>query len=265
MLPVLRVSDRLPRRRRQHLAVGEGAARCERIYPLGFAEAGEEATEVDRTVPSRNRLKRVGQNIAQNRCPAYRHLVFCAPPSHAGGTTKVDGTDIGVVVNQGDAGKGRFALAEAARLLHYYNDYFGVPYPLSKLDLVVAKVPLRSNRPNPLASNLSVFFPSCPCASWLPADASSADGGRLPPSRPPSSNSGRWLPRRIANLPASAPGIADTVPDHGLPALLGKARPVRSPPRTPSEPCMRVHQIPANPSDSKPLALEAAVQTDGPI
>lgn len=53
-------------------------------------------------------------------------------------STKVDGTEVGVVVNRGDTEKGRYALAEAARLLHYYNDYFGVRYPLPKLDLVVA-------------------------------------------------------------------------------------------------------------------------------
>ena len=51
---------------------------------------------------------------------------------------KVEGTDIGVVVNRGDAEKGRYALEEAARLLRYYNDYFGVHYALPKLDLVAA-------------------------------------------------------------------------------------------------------------------------------
>jgi aminopeptidase N len=50
----------------------------------------------------------------------------------------VDGTDIGVVVNRGDAEKGRYALTEAARVLHFYNGYFGVRYPLPKLDLVAA-------------------------------------------------------------------------------------------------------------------------------
>jgi aminopeptidase N len=52
--------------------------------------------------------------------------------------TKVDGTEVGVVVSRGDAEKGRYALGEAARLLHYYNDYFGIRYPLPKLDLVAA-------------------------------------------------------------------------------------------------------------------------------
>jgi aminopeptidase N len=36
--------------------------------------------------------------------------------------TKVEGTDIGVVVNRGDTEKGRYALGEATRLLRYYND-----------------------------------------------------------------------------------------------------------------------------------------------
>jgi len=53
-------------------------------------------------------------------------------------STQVDRTQVGVVVNRGDTDKGRYALGEAARLLHYYNDYFGVAYPLPKLDLIVA-------------------------------------------------------------------------------------------------------------------------------
>ena len=48
----------------------------------------------------------------------------------------VDGTDVGVVAVQGKAANGRYALDSAAELLRYYNEYFGVRYPLPKLDLI---------------------------------------------------------------------------------------------------------------------------------
>ncbi|HET7085914.1 MAG TPA: M1 family metallopeptidase [Rhizomicrobium sp.] len=50
----------------------------------------------------------------------------------------VDGVDVGVVVKRGDTGKAGYALDQAGRILHYYNDYFGTPFPLPKLDLVAA-------------------------------------------------------------------------------------------------------------------------------
>ena len=45
-------------------------------------------------------------------------------------------TTISVITRKGSADKGRFALESAAQLLPFYNDYFGVPYPLPKLDLI---------------------------------------------------------------------------------------------------------------------------------
>ena len=50
----------------------------------------------------------------------------------------VDAVDLGIVVKRGDAGKATYALDQAGRLLHYYNDYFGTPFPLPKLDLIAA-------------------------------------------------------------------------------------------------------------------------------
>ena len=52
--------------------------------------------------------------------------------------TRVDGVDIAVVVKRGDTGKAAYALDQAGKLLHYYNDYFGIAYPLPKLDLIAA-------------------------------------------------------------------------------------------------------------------------------
>jgi aminopeptidase N len=51
---------------------------------------------------------------------------------------RVDGVDIGVVVKRGDTSKAGYALEQAGKLLHYYNEYFGIPYPLPKLDLIAA-------------------------------------------------------------------------------------------------------------------------------
>src|SRR5437773_12517487 len=46
------------------------------------------------------------------------------------------GIALGVVTTSGKRGEKRFALASAAQLLCYFNDYFGVKYPLPKLDLI---------------------------------------------------------------------------------------------------------------------------------
>jgi aminopeptidase N len=52
--------------------------------------------------------------------------------------TSVGETEISVLTKRGDVEKARFALQAAAALLRYYNDYFAVPYPLPKLDLIAA-------------------------------------------------------------------------------------------------------------------------------
>jgi len=45
-------------------------------------------------------------------------------------------TDVGVVVRRGKTDQAQFALKAATELLPYYNDYFGAPYPLPKLDFI---------------------------------------------------------------------------------------------------------------------------------
>lgn len=51
-------------------------------------------------------------------------------------TTRAGNTEIGVVSRRGAGEQGRWALESAARILPYYNDYFGTPFPLPKLDNV---------------------------------------------------------------------------------------------------------------------------------
>ncbi len=51
--------------------------------------------------------------------------------------TKMAGaTEVGVVTGKGNTGKAQLALDASAAILPWYNDYFGVPFPLPKLDNV---------------------------------------------------------------------------------------------------------------------------------
>ena len=51
-------------------------------------------------------------------------------------TAKQDGVEIGVVTTAGKQPAAAYALAASRDLLRYYNKYFGVPYPLPKLDQI---------------------------------------------------------------------------------------------------------------------------------
>ena len=51
-------------------------------------------------------------------------------------TRVADGTEIGVVTRRGNGAQGRWALDGAALILPWYNQYFGTPFPLPKLDNV---------------------------------------------------------------------------------------------------------------------------------
>jgi aminopeptidase N len=49
---------------------------------------------------------------------------------------QVGKTDIGVIMRRGKTAQAQFALDAAAEILPWYNDYFGTPYPLPKLDFI---------------------------------------------------------------------------------------------------------------------------------
>jgi aminopeptidase N len=49
---------------------------------------------------------------------------------------QVGKTDVGVIVRRGKTDQAQFALNAAAEILPFYNDYFGTPYPLPKLDFI---------------------------------------------------------------------------------------------------------------------------------
>lgn len=51
-------------------------------------------------------------------------------------TAKAGPTELGVVTGKGNVAKAQLALDAAAEILPWFNDYFGVPFPLPKLDNV---------------------------------------------------------------------------------------------------------------------------------
>jgi len=51
-------------------------------------------------------------------------------------TVKEGNVEIGMVTRRGVVDQGDYALASARKLLRYYNDYFGQPYPLPKMDMI---------------------------------------------------------------------------------------------------------------------------------
>lgn len=51
-------------------------------------------------------------------------------------TTSADGVLCRVYTPPGKKEQGRFALDVAAKVLPYYKEYFGIAYPLPKLDLI---------------------------------------------------------------------------------------------------------------------------------
>lgn len=70
--------------------------------------------------------------------PMSSYLLFFALGDFERVARKVDGVDVGVVVKRGETAKAGYVLDVATQVLPYYNQYFGVKYPLPKLDLIAA-------------------------------------------------------------------------------------------------------------------------------
>ena len=66
------------------------------------------------------------------------YLLFFGMGEFERATAMADGTEVGVVTQKGALEQGRFALQASTAVLREYNDYFGVRYPLPKLDNIAA-------------------------------------------------------------------------------------------------------------------------------
>jgi aminopeptidase N len=62
------------------------------------------------------------------------YLLFFALGDFERAATTVEGTELGVITRRGAIDQARFALDSSRDILREYNDYFGVRYPLPKLD-----------------------------------------------------------------------------------------------------------------------------------
>ena len=64
------------------------------------------------------------------------YLLFFASGDFGRITKRVGDREVGIVMSRGNESKAQFALDAQAQILPYYNEYFGTPYPLPKLDNV---------------------------------------------------------------------------------------------------------------------------------
>jgi aminopeptidase N len=64
------------------------------------------------------------------------YLLFLGMGNVERKTVMAGNVEIGVITRKGVVDQGDYALASAKRLLTHYNDYFGTPYPLPKMDMI---------------------------------------------------------------------------------------------------------------------------------
>ena len=100
--------------------------------------AGEMAVSNMPVASSEPLGKGLQQVVFQTTPKMSTYLLFFSSGEFDRATVKEGATEIGVIAQKGKVDQARFALEGSAEVLREYNDYFGVPYPLPKLDNVAA-------------------------------------------------------------------------------------------------------------------------------
>jgi aminopeptidase N len=88
---------------------------------------------IAREEPAGDGKKRVAFQVTP---PMSSYLFVLAAGDLERVAADANGVTVGVVAARGKGVNGRYALDTAVELLRYYNDYFGIAYPLPKLDLI---------------------------------------------------------------------------------------------------------------------------------
>jgi aminopeptidase N len=98
--------------------------------PANFTAVSNMPIESETITPEGKKVR-----FAETPAMASYLVVFCAGELDAI-YGEADGVKIGVVTTKGKAETGRYALESAEKILRYYDEYFGIKYPLPKLDLI---------------------------------------------------------------------------------------------------------------------------------
>jgi aminopeptidase N len=101
------------------------------VAPAGQLAVSNMPVTAVTTNPDGTQLYRFGESPVMSS-----YLLFLGMGDLERKTVMAGKTEVGVVTRKGVSDQGDYALAEAKRLLAYYNSYFGQPYPLPKLDMI---------------------------------------------------------------------------------------------------------------------------------